>query len=346
MKNLQKILEFYGFKSNHFAQNIEQLLILAIQHHHPKLSRAEIILKFESCDYIKCLNNLVYYTQQFFFARENERWDLMIPEWIIDNESQVFKICETIGLCEEINPEATTYDAAAIFGANKSEIFRRYRYLIRKIRSNNLLIKKRIYLLTGHRLLTPRIDGSDSYFARLNSKYGAELFETQMMLDMYERFVKPYISSNLELVIIDTGVVNNRRPNTADTLFKLIEEVNEDDKSIVFISRSPSILEQRAAVEKVFSKSDIYFEVIGGECNLLEVVDKARAAYHILMSFAGAIYENYLFVAKQLAEEQKQSFDELAFIEQRSKLGFRKSPCREVILSDKAFTAPIEKKTN
>jgi hypothetical protein len=343
MQDLKKILSLYKFKQENLAEQLEMMLIKAIEFHYPDRSQKEILESFSNEDLIIVLNNLIFYTQQFFFARENERWDLLIPAWIEANKTLLFKLCKATGLGEPVNPISLQYDAVAIFGANKSEIFRRYNFLYRLLKSASVTIQNRIYLLTGQRKLTPRIDGSEAYFAYLHNKFGPNLFETQIMIDLYEKFNFPQlISQNVQMRIINTPALGSRRPDTYDTLVALQKELDPNDKKLLFISRSPTILEQRAAVDRVFSGSCIDYEVAGGGSDLCEVQDEARAAYHVLMSIAGALYENYLVVATAINSERKlYNIEELVAF--KKQLGYRNSTIRKVIFSQKHLTAKNNK---
>ena len=283
------------------------------------------------------LNNIVYYTQQFFFAREKERWEQYIPQWIVKNEEQVFAICEEMGLAKEIAPRGYEFDAVAVFGANKSEIYRRFRYFVKLIKTDKIYIKNRIYLLTGDRLLTDRIDGSAHYISSMKSTYHGKLYETQLMLDLYNKYVKKALTHSLELKVIDTKATDSNRPNTVDTLIQLQHDLDVRDKKILFISRSPSILEQSAAVDRVFT--NINYEVVGAGCSIAEVRDKAKAAYHSLMALAGAIYENYMNVAKALVKQNNLHYQESDLIKFKKNLSYRNAKTKYVVFSDKPLTS-------
>ena len=339
MDSLKKILSLYGLVSPGVVKSIERMLLIAIKFHQPDKSEQEIKNYFQNEDLILVLNNLILYSQQFFFARQDERWELFIPAWIVDNKSEILKLCLQTHLCNPVLPEAKEYDAVAIFGANKSEIFRRYRFLHHLIKSKKIKIKNCVYLLTGHRKLTPRIDGSEAYLIYLHQKFGSDLIETHVMVDLYDKFnFAKELGSLVGVKVIDTPEVNNRRPNTYDTLIELRKQLMPADKKILFISRSPAFLEQKAAVDRAFTGSEVIYEVAGGGCGLFEVKDEARASYHILMSIAGALYENYLVVGQQLIDEQK-IYDISQLESFKKQLGFRNNPVKEVIFSNQRLTA-------
>jgi hypothetical protein len=339
MDSLNKILSLYGLGSNEFAKKIEKMLLMAIKFHHPNKSEQEIKSYFNNKDLIWVLNNLIYYSQQFFFARQDERWELLIPAWIEENKSFLFKTCQKTKLCDPVLPTAKEYDAVAVFGANKSEIYRRYKFFYNLLKSGAVKVKNSVYLLTGHRKLTPRIDGSEAYFDYLQQKFGNEIFETQVMIDLYEKFnFADKLGPAVKMKIVDTFEVNNRRPNTYDTLIALREMLDKDDKNILYISRSPAFLEQKAAVDRAFAQSEINYEVVGGSCALFEVKDEARAAYHVLMSIAGALYENYMVVAEMINEEHK-LYTSSQLENFKKQLGYRNSSAKEVVFSSKYFTA-------
>lgn len=340
MDSLKKILSLYGLVSPGVVKSIERMLLIAIKFHQPDKSEQEIKSYFQNEDLILVLNNLIFYSQQFFFARQDERWELFIPAWIMENKSEVLKLCLETHLCNPVLPEAKEYDAVAVFGANKSEIFRRYRFLHNLLRSAKLKIKNSVYLLTGHRKLTPRIDGSESYLNYLHQRFGSELIETHVMIDLYEKFnFANKLGPSVALKIIDTQEVNSRRPNTYDTLIELRKQLDVADKKLLFISRSPAFLEQKAAVDRAFAGIEVAYEVAGGGCGLFEVKDEARASYHILMSIAGALYENYLVVGQQLIIDQKiYNYSQLENF--KKQLGFRNNPIKEVIFSSTKLTAP------
>lgn len=341
MKNLKKILTLYDFAEPNFATALYKLLIAAITFHHPKVSKEEIDHKLSNPDEIQLLNYLIYNTQQYFFARLDERWEQFVPMWIEANQQAIYDYCTETKICDAIYPKEKYYDAVAIFGANKSEVFRRYRFLLKLLKDKQIKIRNRIYLLTGHRKLTPRIDGSENYLQYLADKYQKPLFETQMMLDLYDKFnFSQVLGEKVKLSIIDTGIVKNRRPNTYDTLLEMKRKMDKSDKKLLFISRSPVILEQKAAVKKVFDEEAVKYEVVGGECKLSEVRDMARASYHVLMSIAGTLYENYLFVAKKL---NKGKYDAQQLEAFKSSLGYRNSPIKEVVFSDRLCTSKVER---
>ena len=343
MENLKKLLALYGFTEKDFADKVYIILVMAIKFHRPLMPTAEITQLFNQHDLIKLLNELIYYSQQFFFARQNERWELFIPLWIEKNKAELFELCLGTKLCEPASPTYQEYDAVAIFGANKSEIYRRYKFILELIKSKKITVKRNIYLLTGQRVLSPRVDGSDSYFEHLHQKFGDSLYETHIMIDLFERlqFVD-YLPETVKIQIIDTPSLNNRRPNTYDTLVEMKNQLDPLDKSLLFISRSPAYWEQKAAVDRVFSESGLKYEVAGGSCTLTEVRDQARASYHVLMSLAGALYENYPVVAKIINDEQ-QLYTEKQLAEFKSSLGYRNAPNREVVFSSRPLTANVNK---
>lgn len=339
MDCLKKILSLYSLNLPGIARHIEDMLVMAIKFHHGDRSEHEIRSYFNNDDLILVLNNLVFYSQQFFFARQDERWELLIPAWIEENKHLLFKICHETKLCDPVLPRALEYDAVAVFGANKSEIYRRFKFLDNLLKTGQVKVKNTIYLLTGHRKLTRRIDGSEVYFKHLHQKFGSEIFETHIMIDLYEKFrFAEKLGSTVEVKVVDTSVVNSRRPNTYDTLVALRSLLNQNDKNILYISRSPAFLEQKAAVERAFAHTEFNHEVVGGGCALFEVKDEARASYHVLMSIAGALYENYLVVAEIINEEQK-LYTSSQLESFKKQLGYRNSPIKEVLFSSKPLTA-------
>jgi len=343
MENLKKILALYGFDDEGFSNKVYQILLMAIEFHHPKKSAKELLDIFNDEDLIKVLNNLIFYSQQFLFARQDERWELFIPLWIEENKAELFDLCLGTKLCEPVTPTKIEYDAVAIFGANKSEIYRRYKFVLELLKSKTILVKNSIYLLTGQRKLTPRIDGSQAYFDHLHHRFGETLYETHLMIDLFDRFgFAHYLGESIKTFIVDTPPGNSRRPNTFDTLVAMKDQLRPQEQTLLFISRSPAYWEQKAAVDRVFGESGLEYEVAGGSCTLSEVSDKARASYHILMSLAGALYENYLVVARSINDERKIYSDEQiqGF---KHKLGFRALSNKEVLFSDKPLTTMSNK---
>jgi hypothetical protein len=315
MSHLAKILTLYKIDPK-LEQTVLKLMNLATEFYNAPNYK-------EQNDLILSLNQFIYITQKYFFARKDERWDLKIPKWIVKNPIQAFNYSQELNLHQAIYPIEKEFDAFIVFGANKSEIFRRLKF-VRNLLKNNLTKKpKQIYLLSGARTLTERIDGSKESINKLKIKYNVnEIFETHLFSDMYDKVIGK-LAQDIEKVKVHTPKNKERRPNTFDTILYLLENFPLPGKKLLFISRSPTIFEQKAAVEKATNDKSIYYEVVGGECTYNEVVNEAKAAYHLLMSFAGMLFETYQYVFEKLCEEYGYNYNIENFKKFRLENGYR-----------------------
>lgn len=329
VSHLAEIIELYGFNQG-IDKPILNLLSYATKFYGEKdFSEKE--------DAVQTLNNFIFLTQKYFFARKDERWDLYIPKWIVENSHNAFDNIAKLKLQDEVKPQNRDFDALVVFGANKSEMYRRLKYVKHLLQNNIVEIPKKIYLLSGARELHPRIDGSASAINRMKGIYGEIVFETDLFSEMYDKILGK-LYPQIEKIKVHTPKNEHRRPNTYDTIIYLLNNYSLFENKILFVSRAPTIFEQKASVDKALSGSNLTYEVVGGECIYNEVKNEAKAAYHLLMSFAGGLFESYQSVFFSLCKKYHYHYKEEDFKKFRLETGYRNQKHSPDLFSNVKFT--------
>ena len=269
-----------------------------------------ILNEFYFCDIHRTHDWFIYTTQERLFVRNGERWDAGIPPWMKEYEGPLMKLVMEMGLTAEIKPSHITYDAAAVFGATALEIEKRILYLQEKLLAQELVIRNRIYLLTGERYVNTtesglKRDKGAAYLEDLSYKINKDLCditEADIMQDLGHSILERNFDPSSIVIVNALKSENRGRPTTVTTLQKFIELCNEEDKNILFVSRAPNIPPQREDTIKIMSMFNphVKYEVIGNGMDITKIDNNASIVHTVLMPLAGSFYSGYDRVSDNL----------------------------------------------
>lgn len=215
---------------------------------------------------------LVNLTQKRFVNRggNKERWEASCPEWLGRNSERILQYIKCLNMCDPVLPKEEEYDAICILGAAAPTMQNRIDFISEQLRCGNIRTKN-IFLLTGERYVTDKIDGTPRFLGDIAEHFGvplSRLTEAHVFKYQYE---KSYLNGKYNCIVIDTPARNGSRPTTQTTVEDFLKWKNNNSDAainkILFISSQPSVRYQEEIIKAIFFSQKQPFdciEVVGG----------------------------------------------------------------------------------
>lgn len=215
---------------------------------------------------------LVAFTQEFFVNRggNKERWEVPPLRWLNKNPEKILRCLKRLNMCDPVLPRETEYDAVCILGAAAPAMQDRINFTAEQLKCGNIK-SKNIFLLTGERCVTDRVDGTLQFLAEIAKHFDIpvdKLTEAHLFRYQYE---KSDLDGKYNCIVVDTPAKNGSRPTTQTTVedFLRWKNSNPDRKinKILFISSQPSVRYQEEIIKAIFFSQNEPFdcvEVVGG----------------------------------------------------------------------------------
>lgn len=204
-----------------------------------------------SCD-DQALASVVDVTQQHWLRKSGtERWDIENKE--VPHQQEIYKICDQLGMFQEITPEHQNYEYAFILGALFSRMKVRLEYLIecfkQGVRFNSVVF------LTGSRPANAaQGENQEALEQWVNSKIEVmPQTEAEILKFIYDHIQMPDEMRKIPIQIINVPMLQNpdssfARPTTADTVEYWLK-TNPKPGKILAISNQPYIWYQHSVMQ-------------------------------------------------------------------------------------------------
>ncbi len=264
-------------------------------------SSKEIYNKLNKAPIKHALDWFIKETQEKFFIRKDkERWDVKIPDWVINNKESASYWTQKLNMCDPILPIDYNYYALAILGATGIEMKKRFEWAHDLINIKTILIDK-IYLLAGERYIETDESGLDrdggrGFLESIAAKYNHSLqkvTETEIARELAENIFSK-LNSDIKIITLHSEQSNGKRPTTESNARVLLRELeshaSREDIKILVISRAPNIFPQKQQFLPIIKDSNIKFEFVGGPCSFNEGSLEYNIM-NILMPVAGTFYQ-------------------------------------------------------
>lgn len=173
-------------------------------------------------------------------------------------------------MCDPVLPKEEEYDAICILGAAAPTMQNRIDFIAEQLKCANIRTKN-IFLLTGERYVTDKIDGTAQFLGAIAEYFGVplnKLTEAHVFRYQYE---KSDLNGKYNCIIIDTPARNGSRPTTQTTVEDFLKWKNNNPgkaiNKILFISSQPSVRYQEEIIKAIFFSQKQPFdciEVVGG----------------------------------------------------------------------------------
>jgi hypothetical protein len=261
----------YQSCSKSAATDLTEAILTAENKPTPALKHLMTTLGLPSGD---SLPEIVAVTQKAWLRKPGtERWDQ--PEQFQDKKQILMPLFVQLNLINEIKPEHSFYDYVLVLGGTVERVRTRLAYM-KKLHERGISCR-RIIVLTGQRLLDPKIEGEKELLDRTNTDLPIrDAWQLQGALPTTEtEMIKMVVDQSdlapelkKKIMIIDTPMQvaadgSTRRPNTGETITYWMGS-NPMPGSCVAISNQPYIGYQHSVL-KTYLPSDFNIETVGHE---------------------------------------------------------------------------------